>query len=279
MGHFRRYRRKELEEKLQKAGFEIREIRYWNCIGLIPYVFQKIFKVNIDSVRYSSKNQRFAKFVNSGLDFWFRLFENNIKMPFGLSLIAVGVKKGKIMGQYLTLLKKRYGIKKLCKYAIYFTLYGIVKYIPSPIGDYLRYFVLKAFLKKLGKGTIIKEGVTIYFPENVEIGENVTINEFCFIDGYGGVRIGNFVRIAHGVSIISEDHGFSVTNKPIYLFKKKSSPVNIGNDVWIGCKATILKGVSVGKGCVIGANSVVVSDIPEHSVAVGCPARVVRKRV
>lgn len=169
-------------------------------------------------------------------------------------------------------------LKKLFKYAIYFSLYGLVKYIPSPVGDYLHYLVLKGFLKKLGKGTIIKEGVTIYFPENVEIGENVSINEFCFIDGYGGVKIGNNVRIAHGVSIISEDHGYSDPNRPIYLQDKIPSPVKIGDDVWVGCKATILKGVKIGSGSVIGANSLVTDDIPEYSVAVGSPARVIKKR-
>ncbi|MEM2175655.1 MAG: acyltransferase, partial [Candidatus Micrarchaeia archaeon] len=161
---------------------------------------------------------------------------------------------------------------------LFFTLYGLVKYLPPPIGDYLRYVVLKVFLRKIGRGTIIRDGVTIYFPEKIEIGNNTTINEFCFVDGFGGVKIGNNVRIAHRTSIISEDHSYENPDIPIYLQDKKAAPVIIEDDVWIGCNVTILKGVRIGKGSIIGSGAVVTEDIPDYSVAVGSPARVIKRR-
>ena len=57
------------------------------------------------------------------------------------------------------------------------------------------------------------------------------------------------------------------------------SPVRIGPDVWLGTKVTVLRGVSVGQGCVVAANAVVNKDLPAYSVAVGVPARVVRDRL
>lgn len=92
MGHFRRYRKKELEEKMKMAGFKVLEIRFWNFIGVLPYFLQKIFRLNLDSVRYSEEKSKTSKFINSILDYWFHFFENNFKLPMGLSLIAVGEK-------------------------------------------------------------------------------------------------------------------------------------------------------------------------------------------
>jgi acetyltransferase-like isoleucine patch superfamily enzyme len=137
--------------------------------------------------------------------------------------------------------------------------------------------MLKPFVKRLCSSRI-KDGVTIWFPKGVSIGKHVSINENVFIDGYGQVEIGNCCRIAHQVSILSEDHGFNRRDKPIYQQKKIKGKVTLEEDVWVGCGARILKGVTIGKGAVIGANSVVTKDIPQYAVAVGVPARVVKYR-
>jgi acetyltransferase-like isoleucine patch superfamily enzyme len=156
-------------------------------------------------------------------------------------------------------------------------LYGLVKYFPSPIGDWLRYITLKPFIRSV-ESSRIKEGVTFWFPEGVSIGRHVSINEWVFIDGWGGVRIGNDVRIAHRVSIMSEDHRFERVDVPIRLQGKVGRPVVIGDDVWIGCGAIILKGVTVGRGAIVAAGAVVTRDVPEYAVVAGSPARVIRQR-
>lgn len=159
----------------------------------------------------------------------------------------------------------------------YNMLYGVVKYLPSPVGDWLRYLCLKPFLRRV-QSSRIKEGVTFWFPEGVEIGRNVSINEWVFIDGWGGVRIGDDVRIAHRVSIISEDHRYERLDLPIYQQGKIGKAVSIGDDVWIGCGATILKGVTVGQGAVVAAGAVVVADVPPRAIVGGTPARVLKYR-
>ena len=65
-------------------------------------------------------------------------------------------------------------------HGIYITIYGLVKYIPSPIGDIFRSLILRICLKKYGKVRVY-EGVTIWYPYNIEIGRNVTLNEFVYI--------------------------------------------------------------------------------------------------
>lgn len=105
--------------------------------------------------------------------------------------------------------------------------------------------------------------------------------------------IGNFCQIGKGVEFIMNgaNHKMnSVSTYPFYIFNgwKQKSPSKkdlpykgdtiIGNDVWIGQNVTFLPGVHVGDGCIIGANTVVASDIPPYSIVVGNPGRVIRKR-
>jgi acetyltransferase-like isoleucine patch superfamily enzyme len=124
----------------------------------------------------------------------------------------------------------------------------------------------------------IKDGVTIWFPEGVCIGKHCSINEYCFIDGYGEVKIGNNVRIAHRASIISEDHGYRVRGILIKDQPKVKGMVIIKDDVWIGCNVTILKQVTIGQGAVIGAGSVIRENVPDYAIVAGNPQKVVGYR-
>jgi acetyltransferase-like isoleucine patch superfamily enzyme len=161
--------------------------------------------------------------------------------------------------------------------AVYFTLYGLVKYLPSPIGDVCRAGVLRMFAASV-QSWWIKDGVTVWFPEGVSIGRHVSVNEGVFIDGFGGVRIGDCCRIAHGCSLISEDHVFSDPATPIFRQGKVKGPVVLDRDVWLGAGVRVLRGVTIGEGSVIGAGAVVTCDIPPFSIAVGVPARVIGSR-
>ena len=119
-------------------------------------------------------------------------------------------------------------------HGIYFALYGIVKYIPSPIGDVLRYWISKPFVNKMGKVRIY-EGTTLWYPYRIKIGNNVTLNEWVYISGYGNVTIGDAVRIGSRTTIISSDHEFGDCNKRIYQQGIKScGGVTIEDDVFIG---------------------------------------------
>lgn len=142
----------------------------------------------------------------------------------------------------------------------------------------LRYLVLKPAFKSCGHGLIIKRNVWFVYPENIEIGNDVLINNSCFFEGGKGIKIGDWVQFAHSVSVISQNHSFDRRDIEIKKQGFSGSRVDIGDDVWLGAKVTVLPGVKIGKGAVIGANSVVTDDIPPYSVAVGVPARVIKKR-
>lgn len=116
--------------------------------------------------------------------------------------------------------------------------------------------------------------------ENTEIimGNNVLINNGFTITSSISVIIGNDVMIGEYVSIHDSDHGFARTDIPMTKQRMVSRPILIGNDVWIGRGAVILKGVSIGDGCIVAANSVVTKDVEPFSIVGGNPAKLLRKR-
>lgn len=110
------------------------------------------------------------------------------------------------------------------------------------------------------------------------IGHDVQINDSCHIAAMESIKIGNNVLIASQVFITDHDHGGISKAELMVAPKDRSlvtSPVVIEDNVWIGEKVVILKGVHIGEGAVIGAGAIVTHDIPPYSVAVGIPARVI----
>lgn len=118
----------------------------------------------------------------------------------------------------------------------------------------------------------------------IKIGENVQMNDYVHIGAINSVEIGNNVLIASKVFITDHNHGYYGyldihTNPNIVPFERdlSSSPVIIQDNVWIGEFVSILPGITIGKGCIIGAMSLVNKDIPPYSIAVGIPAMVIKK--
>jgi len=111
----------------------------------------------------------------------------------------------------------------------------------------------------------------------IKIGENVRINRGTTIFAYDRIEIGEHTLIGEFVTIRDANHGIS----PEHLIRTQAheaKTIMIGKDVWIGRGAVILPGVTLGDGCVIGANSVVTKDVAEGMIAVGSPAKAIRKR-
>jgi acetyltransferase-like isoleucine patch superfamily enzyme len=113
----------------------------------------------------------------------------------------------------------------------------------------------------------------------IKIGNNCTVNSFAVLYGHGGLEIGNGVRISAHVVIVPMNHIYKNPAIPIWMQGETRKGIKIEDDVWIGAGAKVLDGVKIGKGSVIGAGAVVTEDIPSYSVAVGVPAKVIKKRL
>lgn len=139
---------------------------------------------------------------------------------------------------------------------------------------------LKLMGVKIGKNFTAFFITTIECPHKISIGDNVWMSKNIALYASNGIVIGSDVTVAKDVSFISSDHGFKqasvkINKQPMQL---KKLPIVIGNDVWIGEKAIILKAVRVGDGAVIGAGAVITKDVPAYSVVAGNPARVIAHR-
>ncbi len=131
----------------------------------------------------------------------------------------------------------------------------------------------------LGRNSIIEcTGVIRELGEELIIGDNVGIAANAFIAMRGKVEIGNNTIFGPNVSIHAENHNFSEIDKPIKLQGATRKGVKIGEDCWIGSKAVILDGVTIGSHSIIAAGAVVTKDIPEYCIAGGVPAKVIKMR-
>lgn len=133
--------------------------------------------------------------------------------------------------------------------------------------------IVRFFGAKTGPDSCYYRSVRIYAPWNLKIVNHVMIGSGVNIYNKGEVSIGENVIISEGVFLCTASHD---VESPIMRLVVR--PINIGSNVWIGAKATILPGVTIGEGAVVGACAVVAKDVPPWAVVVGNPAKVVKFR-
>lgn len=132
---------------------------------------------------------------------------------------------------------------------------------------------------RFGRFVWIGDGSKVRCHEGeVEIGAKTVMGQECTISAYRHVRIGEECVIADRTMFIDFDHGIVEVERPIRSQGIYKRDVEVGNNVWIGYGACVLRGVSVGDNSVIGTNSVVTKDVPANAVVGGIPARIIRMR-
>jgi acetyltransferase-like isoleucine patch superfamily enzyme len=132
---------------------------------------------------------------------------------------------------------------------------------------------------ELGRWVWIGEGNSIRCHEGfLRIEDKVVFGTNDTVTAYLDVRIGEGTLFADSVYVGDFDHRYEDPDVPIRKQGIVASPVRIEAGCWIGEKATVLRGAKIGRGSVVGAHAVVRDDIPPYSVAVGIPARVVKRR-
>lgn len=154
--------------------------------------------------------------------------------------------------------------------------------------------------KKLGQNVVFENGVMVFHPENIMIGDNVYvghqtilkgyyIGEFiigegtwigqqCFFHSAGNIYIGKNVGIGPGVKVITSYHSEVGIEIPVLHSKLIFEKVVIEDNSDLGMGSVILPGVKIGKGAIVGAGAVVTKDVPDYAVVIGSPARILRFR-
>ena len=132
---------------------------------------------------------------------------------------------------------------------------------------------------ELGRWSWVGHGSKIRCHEGVvSIGAKTVLGQECTISAYQHVSIGRECVIADRVMLIDFDHGMVEVDRPIREQGIYKRDVRVGNNVWIGYGACILRGVTVGDNAVIGTSAVVTKDVPENAIVAGVPARIIRMR-
>ena len=149
-------------------------------------------------------------------------------------------------------------------------LLWVLGYIPS---HEIRLMIFDLAGVKIGEGSTIHIGARFYQPKNVSVGRGTIIGDHATLDGRAKLTIGDHVDIASEVMIFNGEHDIhSATFEPI------NAPVVIGDYVFIGPRAIILPGVSIGWGAVIAAGAVVTKDVPDSTIVAGVPAEAIGHR-
>lgn len=135
------------------------------------------------------------------------------------------------------------------------------------------WFYRKVMKFSIGSGSSVLLSCSFDCTKSFRMGQNSVVNGNCRLDTRGGITIGDNVSVSSDVIILTADHDLNATD-----FSGSTRAVVIEDYVWIGTRATILPGVSIGKGAVIAAGSVVTKNVEPYNVVAGVPAKFIKNR-
>ncbi len=148
----------------------------------------------------------------------------------------------------------------------------LLELIPWKVGIFLRYLWAKRLAKSCGENVLFETGVRVTHWDKIELGSNVAIFETCYLDGKGGIKIGDNVSIAHQSSLISFDFDISHPGTLLKYSPQRLKPITIGSDVMIFSGVRVFAGANIASRNVIAANAVVREGNYESGVYAGLPA-------
>jgi putative colanic acid biosynthesis acetyltransferase WcaF len=147
----------------------------------------------------------------------------------------------------------------------------INSYLMIPVS--LKLFILKLFGAKIGKNIMMKHGINIKYPWNLEVGDNAWLGECLWIDNLGKVIIGANACLSQGAMLLSGNHDYGKETFDLII-----KDIIIEEGVWIGAKAVVCGGVTCHSHSVLAVNSVATNNLEPYSIYQGNPAQYIRKR-
>lgn len=167
---------------------------------------------------------------------------------------------------------RKYSLGEMICRVLWTLAQPLFRFSPRPCFAWRR-FLLRSFGAKIGRSVNVYPSATIYFPWNLEAGDESAIGEHALIYNLGRVTLGPRVTISHCAHLCAGTHDHTKPDFPLLRL-----PIVIGSDAWICADAFVGPGVTVGEGAIVGARAVAMKDVKPRSIVVGNPARVSKTR-
>lgn len=155
---------------------------------------------------------------------------------------------------------------------------AILRSFPGFEGLVLRAGLYRLLFARLDGFAFIYPGARIDHCYRIRAGRSLAINSGAFVSGRGGLSFGDNVLVGPNAVIVSTEHSFDQTDRPIHAQRQRILPTTIGDDVWIGANAVVVAGVDIAPGTIVSAGAVVTADTKPYSIVGGVPARVIGQR-
>ena len=155
---------------------------------------------------------------------------------------------------------------------------GLVGGIPTIIGMFIRNVVYRLLGMKIKGFCWIQPRVTIVNLRRLRVGRHFGCNSGSYINAIGSIEIGDAVLIGSNVTISSGKHPIEGRDQSVFSRPVIPLPISIGNDVWFGAGSSVMPGVDIASGTVVGANAVVTKSTELFAVVAGVPARTIKFR-
>lgn len=157
---------------------------------------------------------------------------------------------------------------------LWFLLNGLLFKNPLNMSSSVKVRLLRLFGAQIGVGVILKPGINVKYPWNLEVGDHSWIGENAWIDSLDKIKIGNDVCISQGTYFCTGNHDWS---DPCFGLILK--PIVIEDGAWVGARSTVLPGVTVASHSIIAAGTTIAKDTEPYMIYSGNPATAVKKRV
>jgi putative colanic acid biosynthesis acetyltransferase WcaF len=167
---------------------------------------------------------------------------------------------------------RKYSSGELARRVLWTLAQPLFRFSPRPCFGWRR-FLLRCFGAKVGHSVHVYPTATIYFPWNLEAGDETAIGERVLIYNLGRVTLGPRVTVSHGAHVCAGTHDHTKPDFPLLR-----PPIMIGPEAWICADAFVGPGVIIGEGAIVGARAVAMKDVRPWSIVVGNPARETKRR-
>lgn len=149
----------------------------------------------------------------------------------------------------------------------------LIKPFPYFMGNRWRIWLTTRFGLKHKGDVVIYPNTRIWAPWNVEMGSSVAIDSDVNLYSVDKIKIGTKVAVSREAFICTASHDINYANRPLI-----TAPITICDGVWIGARATVLPGITIGEGAIVAANAVVTKNVPAWAVVAGNPAKIIKYR-